>query len=111
MRVRKRHEFLSLQRAAMRFTGVYLCMDYQASNYPCARLGITVSKRYGKAHDRNRFKRLVREGFRQKRIFFPFFIDLNVFPKKGTTLDNLSDGFHDFDQLIHALHSSQIPSQ
>lgn len=67
------------------------------------RLGITVSKRYGKAHERNRFKRLVREAFRLKQHFLPFSIDINILPKKGRTPLHLNDCAQDFEKLIDVL--------
>jgi pre-rRNA-processing protein TSR3 len=46
-----------------------------------SRLGITVTKKYGKAHDRNRFKRVVRDVFRRMWNEIPP-MDLVVRPKK-----------------------------
>lgn len=102
-RLRKKRDFVSLQRTSTRFTGAFLQIDYNASSLSSTRLGITVSKRYGKAHDRNRFKRLVREAFRKKRLVFSSAFDLNVLPKKGSTMRCLSDCALDFDRLIHVL--------
>lgn len=48
---------------------------------PFSRLGVTVSRRYGKAHQRNRFKRMVREAFRLSREQMPKGVDLNVRPR------------------------------
>lgn len=51
------------------------------------RLGLSVSKKVGNAVVRNRWKRLIREAFRQQRLQFPAGIDLVVRPRKGARLD------------------------
>ena len=42
----------------------YLRCFYLKNELPYIRLGVTVSKRFGKAHQRNRIRRLIREAFR-----------------------------------------------
>lgn len=46
-----------------------------------SRLGIVVTKRYGSAPQRNRFKRLVREAFRTARLDFGCIVDVVVRPR------------------------------
>lgn len=50
---------------------------------PDRKLGITVSRRFGKAVARNRFKRLVREGFRHAQHQLPDHIQINIRPLVG----------------------------
>ncbi len=59
------------------FTCVVLYRDDQASS----RLGLTVSRKVGKAWLRNRCKRRVRELFRQHRSWFPAHADVHVIAK------------------------------
>lgn len=47
------------------------------------RLGITITKKWGKAHDRNRFKRVTREAFRKIYPTLPKGLIINVHPKEG----------------------------
>jgi len=65
-RIRKRTEFLALQRVGRRKAGVRFVVITAAPPAGRSRLGITVSRRVGGAVVRNRVKRLVREFFRRR---------------------------------------------
>ncbi len=51
------------------------------------RLGITIPKKTGNAVMRNRWKRLIREAFREQQHLVPQGYDFVVRPKKGATAD------------------------
>jgi len=54
---------------------------------PYPRLGLSVSKRLGKAVVRNRWKRILREAFRLHRERLPVGIDLVIVPRESGTPD------------------------
>jgi ribonuclease P protein component len=60
------------------------------------RLGITVSRKVGKAHVRNRVKRLVREAFRRHRGEMPRGLDLVLVARNDRPAD-------DFRQVVEEL--------
>ncbi len=70
----------------MRHFGASLQIDYRQGRSSLPKLGLTVSKKFGKAHDRNRFKRVVREAFRQLYKSLPPDLEINISPRKSGTL-------------------------
>ena len=78
-RIRRRPEFLKVQRSGVRRRGRYLTMLGLPNGRDASRLGIVAPRRLGDAVRRNRFKRLVRELFRleERRPGF----DLVVLPR------------------------------
>lgn len=54
-----------------------------ANELPHPRLGLSVSRKVGKAHDRARWKRLIREAFRLSQEELPPGLDLVVIPRQG----------------------------
>jgi ribonuclease P protein component len=66
-RVRRRREFLKLQRHGRRHHTPCFVVVQAAADGPISRLGVTVSSRVGNAVVRNRVKRIVREIFRERR--------------------------------------------
>jgi ribonuclease P protein component len=65
-------------------------------------LGITVSKKYGKAHLRNHFKRVVRESFRHLSSLLPQGMDVNVHPRLGCQEISKKNLIDDFKLILHA---------
>jgi ribonuclease P protein component len=57
---------------------IYACEN----DLPHLRLGLSVSRKFGKAHQRNRLRRLYREAFRLTRHEMPAGLDLVLIPRK-----------------------------
>jgi ribonuclease P protein component len=78
-KLRSKAHYQRVARLGSRFSGesiaIFYCLGTQA------KLGITVSRRFGRAHRRNRFKRVVREAFRLQLPHFSKPLHLNVAPK------------------------------
>jgi len=58
---------------------VYACEN----GLPHLRLGLSVSRKNGKAHHRNRLRRLYREAFRLSRAQMPVGLDLVLIPRRA----------------------------
>jgi ribonuclease P protein component len=90
-RLRTRFQYLRMKTFDQRHVGCYLIADQKASRLQQTRLGITVSRRFGKAHDRNRFKRIVREAFRLSKHQLRSGLDIHVKPLPSATKASMHD--------------------
>jgi ribonuclease P protein component len=76
------HQFRRVMKYGYRVSGKYLIIHLCESNQSSLKLGITVSRKFGKSVERNYFKRLVREAFRLSQKQLPPFLHLNIYPQK-----------------------------
>lgn len=81
-RILKRSEFQELTRSGRKIENECLIAFIQPGRYDRPRLGITVTRKVGKAAQRNRVKRLIREYFRLNRQHFNQNWDINIIAKK-----------------------------
>jgi len=82
MRVRTRYQYQRIAQDYKRHVGYWVIIDARKTNYTLTRLGITASRHYGMAVDRNHFKRIVREAFRLCRDKLQSGFDLNIKPRQ-----------------------------
>lgn len=68
-RVKKSQDFDNIIRKKQSFANRQFVIYYQQNKLDHMRLGISVSKKLGKAHERNRLKRYVRESFKTRKDF------------------------------------------
>lgn len=80
-RLRFRREFERVGRQGVRLFGRNIVVEALSVSDSRLKLGVTVTKKFGKAHTRNRFKRCVREAFRLSMPFLPKGLLINVRPK------------------------------
>lgn len=85
-----------------RYTGRCLYIDTRPNNLQHTRLGITVTRRYGKAHDRNRFKRIVREAYRLSQSQLQPGLDINVKPRTAAKCASMQDIQNDILQFLRS---------
>ena len=88
-RLAKRREFLRVYETGRKLFSRYCVLFFAANDLPYSRVGITATKKLGKANVRNRLKRWTRETYRRQRE--PLGLDryrldvvINVKPNAGT---------------------------
>lgn len=104
----QRRDFLKVKKKFSKVGASLIKFEIAQFNSPYIKLGITVSRKYGNAVKRNRFKRLVREAFRVRSSQFPSGTMIHALAKSPQIL-TFAQISSDFDHLLATVvpHGSQ----
>ena len=91
MRLRKRKDFLHVYNRGKRFITENFIVFIAKNNVNLPRLGITVTRKYGKAVKRNKLKRLLREFFRLNKPLFKNGYDFLFTAKKECKIKTFTE--------------------
>ena len=110
-RILKRSEFVALSKSGLKVQNQYFIACFAPGRHARCRLGITVTKKVGKAVERNRIKRLVREFFRLNRHRLSGTWDINIIAKTRTAGISSETAFQSlqdiFDRISHYENSQK----
>ena len=102
-RILKRREFVTLSKSGRRIQNEHFIAIFAVARHGRSRLGITVKKKVGKAVERNRIKRFVREFFRLNRHLYSGKWDINIIAKRqiaGVSAEKVYRALQDiFDRI------------
>ncbi|MBI4618209.1 MAG: ribonuclease P protein component [Planctomycetes bacterium] len=107
VRLRKTKEYEVAYSEGARYKAGPLLAYVRPNGLTVVRLGLSVSKKVGKAYRRNRVKRLFREGFRTVRVELPAGYDVILIPldrKRRYTLEDVRRGL----RRVFAQVTSQV---
>ena len=94
-RLLKSDDFRRIKRYGKKIVGYVVVFNILSEKNSYPRLGLTVSRQFGKAHLRNRFKRRVREAFRLSQKHLPP-VSIHVLPQKPAHIPSLQALLQDF---------------
>ena len=100
VRLLTRNEYKRTLFQSKRLVGRSILLEVKQKPNCLLRVGITVTKRFGKAHDRNLFKRRVRESFRLIRHLLPQGFDVVIRPRTSANEATLTQIQDDLLQLL-----------
>lgn len=106
-RILTRKHYISLQKEGKRVAGLHVSFDYRRGKTQLPKLGITVLKKHGKSHTRNRFKRLAREIFRELKHTLPSDLEVIVMPRRPLDWPLKSQLQQDFLQFIEKIKAEE----
>jgi len=99
-RLRRRRDFERVYKEGRRLKLPYLKLVLAPNELGLRRLGLSVSRRFGKAVYRNRAKRLLRELFRRHKALFPASHDVIFIPKPDLLEKRLDEVIADLKQIL-----------
>ena len=103
-RVKKSQDFDNIIRKKQSFANRQFVIYYQENKLDHMRLGISVSKKLGKAHERNKLKRYVRESFKTRKDFLKNYDNIIIVRPAAKGLSFLEFG----SSIDHVLKRSKL---
>jgi ribonuclease P protein component len=104
-RILKRSQFIAFRRSGKKIDSPYFFAAVRPNELPHCRLGITVTRKIGKAAQRNRVKRRIREYFRLNRHCIVGNWDILLIAKSGAGEIDLAQASSSLDRIFHQLGS------
>jgi ribonuclease P protein component len=98
-RVLRRADYLDTYSSGRRYVGRWLVFFVRPSVGPCARLGVTITKKTGSSVVRNRLRRRLRELFRRS-AGFRVAADVVVNVRAGAEATAFTELSRDFEKLV-----------
>jgi ribonuclease P protein component len=107
-RLAKRREFVRVYDSGQKVFSRYAVLFFAANDLPHSRIGITATKKLGKANVRNRLKRWTRETYRRQRdplALDPQSLDIVVNVKPNAAAASFEDFSRDLTRVLERVVS------